>query len=31
MRNAGARSVFEARAFADLIVVAERLAAEYVD
>jgi hypothetical protein len=26
MRNAGARSVFEARAFADLIVVAKGLA-----
>lgn len=31
MRNAGARSVFEARAFADLIVVAERLAAQYLN
>jgi len=30
MKSAGAKSVFEARVFADLIVVAERLAAEYI-
>jgi hypothetical protein len=31
VRNAGAKSVFEARVFADLIVVAKGLAAEYVN
>jgi hypothetical protein len=31
MKSAGAKSLFEARAFADLIVVAERLAADLVN
>jgi hypothetical protein len=31
LKSAGARSLFEARAFADLIVVAERLAADLVN